>query len=143
MMLPLPIIILDSRLPSPFFAYFLLQKTFSKTFVHFLKRVFNFVVNKKIKRCLTAFGGQCALKFLFGNLVEVKLIESDSKMRMHPIIILLSVAFFGYLWGATGMLLSVPLMTITKIGVLSNRVPQSYRNPILIILEGDMEVNQK
>merc|ERR1719421_1543445 len=107
MVLPCPVIILDSRLERPFLVL------------------------------VTAILGQLALKLAFGNIIEVKLIESDKKLRMHPVMILLSVGIFGYLWGPTGMLLSVPLMALVKISLFSDLVPSSYRDPILVILEGD------
>ncbi|CAE8675853.1 unnamed protein product, partial [Polarella glacialis] len=105
--LPVPIILLDSRLDRPFLVL------------------------------LAAVLGQLALKFAFSNIIEVKLIESDKKLRMHPVMILLSVGVFGYLWGPTGMLLSVPLMALMKISLFSELVPASYRDPILVVLEGD------
>lgn len=107
MVLPCPVILLDSRLERPFLVL------------------------------ITAIIGQLALKFAFSNIIEVKLIESDKKMRMHPVMILLSVGIFGYLWGPTGMLLSVPLMALLKISLFSDLVPASYRDPILVLLEGD------
>merc|ERR1712151_940619 len=88
---------------------------------------------------VTAIMGQLALKFAFSNIIEVKLIESDKKLRMHPVMILLSVSIFGYLWGPTGMLLSVPLMALLKISLFSDLVPSSYRDPILVLLEGDRD----
>jgi len=109
MVLPCPVIILDSRLDRPFLVL------------------------------VTAVMGQLALKFAFSNVVEVKLIESDKKLRMHPVMILLSVGIFGYLWGPTGMLLSVPLMALMKISLFSDLVPSSYRDTILVILEGDRD----
>lgn len=60
-LLPLPLILFDSRLPSP-----------GTTMI-------------------IAFFGQGALKFLFGNIVEVKLVESDKVMRLHPVVLLLGV----------------------------------------------------
>jgi len=79
--------------------------------------------------------GQFILKFVFGNLVEVALIETQKEMRMHPVIILFFVAFFGWIWGPTGMLLSVPLMSALKASM--HIVPESYRYPILMLLEGE------
>merc|ERR1719258_677971 len=109
MVLPCPVVILDSRLDRP------------------------------ILTLLLAVLGQLALKFAFSNIIEVKLIESDKKLRMHPVMILVSVGIFGYLWGPTGMLLSVPLMALLKISLFSDLVPSSYRDPILVLLEGDKE----
>eukprot|EP00435_Cladocopium_sp_Y103_P043420 s1458_g12.t1 len=113
MVLPCPVILFDSRLERPMLTL------------------------------LTAVIGQLALKFSFSNIIEVKLIESDKKLRMHPVMILLSVGIFGYLWGPTGMLLSVPLMALMKIALFSELVPSSYRDPILVILEGDRSAPQK
>lgn len=113
MVLPCPVILLDSRLERPFLVL------------------------------LTAVLGQLALKFAFSNIIEVKLIESDKKLRMHPVMILLSVGIFGYLWGPTGMLLSVPLMALMKISLFSELVPSAYRDPILVLLEGDRNAPRK
>jgi len=107
MALPMPVILFDSRLDKPFLTLF------------------------------TATFGQLALKFIFANIVEVKLIEHDSTMKMHPVVTLLAVAFFGFIWGPTGMLLCVPLVTYVKVAILSDIVPPSYRDPILVLLEGD------
>jgi len=107
MLLPLPIIILDSRIESPFFTLAI------------------------------AIVGQLSLKFLFGNIVEVKIIENDQLMRMHPVVILVAVAFFGSVWGPTGMLVSVPIMAYLKVALLSDAVPPAYRDPVLILMEGD------
>merc|ERR1712194_290770 len=88
---------------------------------------------------LVAMSAQLALKFLFGNIVEVKLVEADELMKMHPVIILLAIAFFGYIWGPTGMLLAVPLVAMFKVSLLSDSVPKLYRDPLLVILEGDRQ----
>eukprot|EP00931_Biecheleriopsis_adriatica_P065790 TRINITY_DN40263_c0_g1_i1.p1 TRINITY_DN40263_c0_g1~~TRINITY_DN40263_c0_g1_i1.p1 ORF type:complete len:449 (-),score=101.15 TRINITY_DN40263_c0_g1_i1:40-1386(-) len=82
-----------------------------------------------------AMAGQLALKFVFGNIVEVMLIESQQDMKMHPVVILFFVAFFGWIWGPTGMLLSVPLVAAAK-GML-HVLPSTYRDPLLVLLEGD------
>mmetsp|Transcript_1163 Transcript_1163/g.2860 ORF Transcript_1163/g.2860 Transcript_1163/m.2860 type:complete len:428 (-) Transcript_1163:90-1373(-) len=107
MILPAPVILFDSRLEEPWLTL------------------------------LTATLAQMGLKLVFANIVEVLLVEQDAAMKMHPVITLLAFAFFGFIWGPTGMLLSVPLMAYVKAVVLSDVVPLAYRNPILIVLEGD------
>merc|ERR1712060_209972 len=104
-LLPIPVILLDGRLDEPWVVL------------------------------LTALGGQILLKFIFGNIVEVMLIERQQDMKMHPVIILFLVAFFGWIWGATGMLLSVPLVAAAK-GTM-HVLPPAYRDPMLMVLEGD------
>jgi len=104
-MLPIPVILFDGRLSNPWLVLGI------------------------------ALGGTLLLKFLFGNIVEVILIESQQDMKMHPVIILFLMAFFGWIWGATGMVLSVPLMAAAKGSMYM--LPPTYRNPLLMILEGD------
>jgi len=105
--LPAPVILFDSRLESP------------------------------VMTLIIATSSQLGLKFVFANVVEVKLVEADQLMKLHPVIVLLAVAFFGYIWGPTGMLLSVPLVAYVKVALLSDKVPARYRDPVLVILEGD------
>lgn len=52
-----------------------------------------------------------------GNLLEPRL--AGQKLGVSPIMILLALAFWGWLWGVTGMILAVPIVVIIKI-VLEN-----------------------
>merc|ERR1740121_3581622 len=113
MVLPVPVILFDSKLRTPFLTL------------------------------LSAMAGQMSLKFIFANIIEVKLIENDATMKMHPVITLLAVTFFGFVWGPTGMLLSVPIMAYLKVVVLSDRVPAAYRDPVLVLLEGDRRAPER
>lgn len=109
--LPLPVILFDARLE-----------------------------NSWLTMC-TVFLGQVLLKCFFGNFVEVKLIESSREMTMHPVIILFNVAFFGWIWGPTGMLLSVPVVAAFK--AMLHLMPARYRAPILKVLEGDVDAPRR
>jgi predicted PurR-regulated permease PerM len=107
MLIPIPVILLDSRLPDPGSTLF------------------------------QAMVGQIALKFFFGNVVEVKFIENDARLTMHPVITLFSVAFFGYIWGPTGMMLAVPLMGLLKLVVSSTEsMPEHYRTMFFQAIHG-------
>jgi len=111
MMLPMPVLLFDGRLRQPLF------------------------------KMLLALIGQLALKFIFGNIIEVKLVERQDDMKMHPVIILFFVAFFGFIWGATGMLLSVPIMATFKAFV--PYMPAAYRDGMLMFLEGDANAPER
>jgi AI-2 transport protein TqsA len=50
---------------------------------------------------------------LIGNIVEPKIL--GDKLNLSPILLLLSLIFWGYLWGLIGMILSVPIMSMIKI----------------------------
>lgn len=113
MALPAPVILFDSRLSAPMY------------------------------KLIFATLGQLALKFVFANIIEVKLVENDATMKMHPVITLLAVTFFGFIWGPTGMLLSVPIMAYFKVIVASDLVPPEFRDPILVLIEGDRNAPER
>lgn len=91
MLIPVPVILLDGRIERPFMVL------------------------------AFAILGQLFLKFLFSNVLEVKLIERDKEMNIHPVWVLLGLSYFGYLWGPIGMLISVPLMAMIKTAAMSAR----------------------
>ena len=59
----------------------------------------------------------CALPILFqnliGNILEPKIF--GNKLGLNPIVILLSLLLWGYIWGIGGMILSVPITAVLKI----------------------------
>lgn len=54
-----------------------------------------------------------AVQFLFGSIIEPKF--TGHKLELSPVVILLSLMFWGSIWGMGGMLMAVPLTSITKI----------------------------
>ncbi len=57
------------------------------------------------------------IQTLFFNIAEPAVI--GKRLNLNPLLILLSVLVWGYIWGIVGMLLSVPLTAIIKI-IISN-----------------------
>ena len=50
---------------------------------------------------------------LKGNILEPKIF--GSRLDLSPLLLLLSLIFWGYIWGLTGLILSVPIMSMIKI----------------------------
>lgn len=48
-----------------------------------------------------------SIQFFIGNIVEPKLMGNS--LNVSPLVVLLSLAFWGAIWGVTGMVLSVPI----------------------------------
>lgn len=65
---------------------------------------------------------------LKGNILEPRIF--GSRLDLSPLLLLLSLIFWGYIWGITGMILSVPIMSMIKI-ILMN-FPQT--KPIAILM---------
>ncbi|MEZ5478657.1 MAG: AI-2E family transporter [Thiolinea sp.] len=54
-----------------------------------------------------------SIQFIIGNLVEPRLM--GNRLNLSGLVIILSLAVWGSLWGITGMILSVPIMVILMI----------------------------
>jgi len=53
------------------------------------------------------------VQVLFGSILEPKI--AGSRLNMSPILIILSLYVWGWIWGVIGMLLSVPLTILIMI----------------------------
>ena len=53
------------------------------------------------------------IQFTIGNLLQPKLMGES--LDLHPIVVLLSLIFFGTIWGIIGMFLAVPITAVVKI----------------------------
>lgn len=113
-MIPMPIILLDGRLPSP--AMTLLKATV----------------------------GQLAMKIVFNNIIETSLIQSDAEMKVHPVWVLLAINYFSFIWGPVGMIISVPILSVLKGAAVSaieldadkDDVTKAWAESFLACLEG-------
>eukprot|EP00948_MAST-09A_sp_MAST-9A-sp1_P003887 g3887.t1 len=71
---------------------------------------------------------------LVGNFVE-PLVFGDS-LDLHPIIVLLTLAFWYSLWDIPGAILAVPMTAVLRICVSQFAEKSPYANAILLFLEG-------
>ena len=53
------------------------------------------------------------IQFTIGNLVQPRMM-GDS-LDLHPVAVLMSLIFFGMIWGVVGMFLATPITAVTKI----------------------------
>ncbi|NJD22354.1 MAG: AI-2E family transporter [Melioribacter sp.] len=61
---------------------------------------------------------------IIGNIIEPKIF--GDRLGLNPLVILLSLLVWGYIWGIVGMFLAVPLTAIAKI-ILSNSSSKNMR----------------
>ena len=73
-----------------------------------------------------------AVQIVMGNVVEPKV--TGSSLSLNTIVVILGLVFWGYLWGITGMILSVPLLVLTK--VILSQLPDAQ---LLVRLMGSRE----
>jgi predicted PurR-regulated permease PerM len=82
---------------------------------------------------LVLFVGLQVILFVVGNVVLPRM-QRDS-LNIDPVVVLLSLAFWGAIWGVTGMFLSTPL-TVTGITILA-QFPGSRWIAVLMSGDGD------
>jgi AI-2 transport protein TqsA len=76
-----------------------------------------------------------SVQFIAGNIVEPKIMGNT--MNVSPLVVILSLGFWGYIWGLPGMFLSVP---ITVIMVIVFSKFESTRGIAIILSEkGEIE----
>ena len=64
-------------------------------------------------RLVLVTAGLMVMQFVMGNVLEPQVMGKS--MNLSPIIILLSLIFWGWLWGVVGMFLAVPITSAVKI----------------------------
>ncbi len=61
---------------------------------------------------------------IIGNIIEPQIL--GNRLGLNPLVILLSLMVWGYLWGIVGMFLSVPLTAVLKI-IISNSTSKNMK----------------
>ncbi len=74
-----------------------------------------------------------AIQVTFGNIIEPKLM-GDS-LSLNTVVVILGLVFWGYLWGVAGMVLSVPMLVLTKVILTQFKEAQ-----ILVRLMGSSDI---
>lgn len=69
-----------------------------------------------------------SVQLLIGNILEPRLM--GNKLNLSPLVILLSLLFWGKIWGVVGMLLCVPIMVI--INIILAHIPATRGIAILL-----------
>lgn len=80
-----------------------------------------------------------SIQLIVGNLVEPRLMGSS--LNISPLVVFLTLALWGLLWGVTGMLLSVPI-TVILIIILSE-FPSTHPLAILLSQKGKIGSDTK
>ena len=70
---------------------------------------------------LLILGIMIVIQNIIGNILEPKIFGSS--LGINPIVILISLIVWGYIWGIVGMFLSVPLTAILKITLSGTKSP--------------------
>ncbi len=76
-----------------------------------------------------------SLQFVIGNLVEPRLM--GQQLNLSPFVIILSLAFWGSIWGIAGLFLAVPMTMI--FAIVCARVPNLRSIAIFLSIDGRID----
>ena len=98
-----------------------------------LPAIFAMVQFDGFVQALFVLGGLGLITFVVGNILLPRM-QGDS-LNMDPLVVLLSLAFWGAIWGVTGMFLSTPLTVLVM--VILAQFEGSRWIAILLSADGD------
>lgn len=84
---------------------------------------------------LWVFGSIMVIHMVIGNYLEPKVMGKS--LNLSPLVVLIALAFWGYVWDLLGMLLSVPITSIMLITFA--QFPSTQWLAILLTENGDIE----
>lgn len=73
-----------------------------------------------------------AVQFTIGNVIEPMVMGEG--LDLHPVVVLMSLVFWGLLWGVVGMLLAAPITAVSRIVFAQFRMTR----PLAAIMSGRM-----
>ncbi len=76
-----------------------------------------------------------AIQFAVGNFLEPRWM--GTRLNLSPIVILLSLAFWGAIWGVLGMFLCVPIMVI--INIILSKFPKTRSVAVMLSATGKVD----
>ena len=79
--------------------------------------------------------GVLAVQVLIGNIVEPRIM--GNKLNLSPLVVILGLAFWGFVWGFVGMLLSVPIMATLMI--IFSQFKDTRNAAILLSKDGEID----
>ena len=80
-------------------------------------------------------GSMAAVHFFIGSVLEPWMYGRS--LKLSPVIILITIAFWGSMWGVIGMILSVPITVI--IMIICEAFPKTRPIAIILSKDGDIE----
>lgn len=86
-------------------------------------------------KTLAVLLGVLAVQVGVGNLLEPRIL--GSRLNLSPLVVILGLTFWGFVWGFMGMLLSVPIMA--SLMIVFSQFEDTRSTAILFSKDGDIE----
>lgn len=97
--------------------------------------LFSYVQYADLKQTISVLVGILAIQIIVGNVLEPKLM--GNKLNLSPLVVMIGLIFWGFIWGVMGMLLSVPIMA--SLMIIFSQFPNTKRLAIFLSQNGEIE----
>ncbi len=98
--------------------------------------LFSIVQYADIKQTISVLVGVLAIQVLVGNVIEPKLM--GNKLNLSPFVVIISLVFWGSIWGIMGMLLAVPIMA--SLMIIFSQFPNTRNTAIFLSQNGEIDL---
>ena len=86
-------------------------------------------------KTLSVLIGVMAVQVFVGNLLEPRIL--GDRLNLSPLVVVLGLTFWGFVWGFVGMLLSVPIMA--SLMIIFSQFKDTQNTAILFSKDGNIE----
>jgi predicted PurR-regulated permease PerM len=96
--------------------------------------IFAVIITGDPWKFLYVFAAMEGVQIILGNFVQPKLMGKGS--NLSPITVLVSLAFWGMIWGIVGMIMAIPIMSVVVI--ICSQIPSARFVAILLSEKGEI-----
>lgn len=97
------------------------------------------IAGSRVAAVVFAFVGPTLMHQFVGNYVEPKVF--GNKFHMHPVTVLVALAFWGLIWGIPGGILSVPLTA--AVHIILKEIKHPWAATASCLIEGNLDAIYK
>ena len=98
--------------------------------------IFSILQFGDLSHFLLVLGFIGAVQLFVGNFLEPRMM--GSRLNISPIVILISLTFWGFIWGIIGMILAVPIMAM--IIIICSQFPKAQSIAIALSKNGEIDM---
>lgn len=99
-----------------------------------LPGIFAILVTGNPMQFIIVFGAMEVVQIILGNFIEPMMMGKGT--NIGPVIVIVALAFWGMIWGITGMILAVPVTAVLVI--ILSKIPSTRGVAILLSEKGDI-----
>lgn len=104
-----------------------------------LPGIFAVITTGHLIQFVYVFAAMEGIQIIIGNFIQPMVMSKGT--NLSAVVVIVSLAFWGMLWGITGMILAVPIMAV--IVIICSQIPGAQWIAIMLSEKGDISVEEE